>query len=335
MNYSSLEDIFEAFKNLNILIIGDVMVDSYIWGNVDRISPEAPVPVIQVKKKEKRLGGAANVAKNIIALGAKPILCSVIGDDTEGHYFMNLMQQRQISTEGIVQSTTRITTVKQRFLSGSQHILRVDEEYIEELTREERNMLKERINSLLPDVDAVIFEDYDKGVLNRDLIHYAIDLANQLKKPTIVDPKKKNFISYQNTTLFKPNLKEIREGLKIDLEKNDIQGLKKALETLRLKLKLKNILVTLSDHGVFMSAEGRDYHIPAHIRSISDVSGAGDTVVSIAALCLSLGLSPQFTAALSNLGGGLVCEYLGVVAINKEDLLNEAKSVNLIESIKK
>ena len=321
MNYTSLEEIFSAFNQMKILILGDVMIDSYVWGKVERISPEAPVPIIHVKKKEKRLGGAANVAKNIQSLGAKPILCSVIGNDLEGECFINLLNQRNINGDGIVRSNKRITTVKERFLSGSQHILRVDEEELLSLTIKEEELLIKRISSLITSVDAVIFEDYDKGVLNRKIIEATINLANDHQIPTIVDPKKKNFNSYNGASLFKPNLKEIQEGTKMDLDDYDMESLKKAISKLRQKLDLKHVMVTLSEKGVYISSEDSEHHIPAHIRSISDVSGAGDTVVSIAGLCMGLKLPPKFTAALSNLGGGLVCEHLGVVSVNKEMLL--------------
>jgi len=326
MALKTLEQIFSAFSDQKILIIGDVMLDSYVWGKVERISPEAPVPVVQVHKKEKRLGGAGNVAKNLVSLGAQPLLCSVIGDDLEGRYLMELLDKKGISWEGVVASKSRITTIKERFLSGSQHILRVDEEQIHELETEEKRLLKKKIKKLLPEVQAVIFEDYDKGVLNKDIIHYTIQLARDFGIPTIVDPKKKNFNYYRHATLFKPNLKEIREGMKIDLDKDDLDGLRIAVSQLKAKLEVEHILVTLSDRGVFLLADQQDYFVPAHVRSISDVSGAGDTVVSIAALCTSLHLPPGFTASLSNLGGGLVCEYQGVVAIDKEQLLQEARA---------
>jgi rfaE bifunctional protein kinase chain/domain len=325
----TIDEIFASFNNKKILIIGDIMIDSYVWGNVERISPEAPVPVVQVRKKEKRLGGAGNVAKNILALGATPLLCSVIGDDLEGRYMLELLKDRGMSGEGLIASKSRITTVKERFLSGSQHILRVDEEHVHDLNTLEKRELKKRIGKLLPDCQAVIFEDYDKGVLDKDVIRYTIQLAGELGIPTIVDPKRKNFNHYKQATLFKPNLKEIRDGLKIDLEKDDFEGLKKAVRMLKEKLEVDSILVTLSDKGVYYSENDHEHLVPAHVRTISDVSGAGDTVVSIAALCVSLGLPGKFTAALSNLGGGLVCEYPGVVAIDKNRLLEEAKANGL------
>lgn len=331
MSKESLDEIFSSFSNQKILIIGDVMLDSYVWGNVERISPEAPVPVVQVKKKEKRLGGAGNVAKNIIALGARPLLCTVIGNDLEGKYLMELLNDKGISQAGVVSSETRITTIKERFLSGSQHILRVDEEQVHDLTSDEKSQLKKKIKKLLPETQAVIFEDYDKGVLDKEIIRFTIQMANELKIPTIVDPKRKNFNHYRHATLFKPNLKEIREGMKIDLDKDDLSGLKKAVDMLKSKLEVESILVTLSDKGVYLSTDHHDHLVPAHVRTISDVSGAGDTVVSIAALCMSLHLPSGFTASLSNLGGGLVCEYQGVVAIDRDQLLEEAKMSKLLE----
>ena len=324
MSFNSLQEVFSSFSNLKVLIIGDAMIDSYVWGKVERISPEAPVPIVQVKKKEKRLGGAANVVKNIQALGATPILCTVIGNDIEGNYFIELLKKRNISEEGIIRSEARKTSVKERFLSGSQHILRVDDEHMHQLSVDELKILKKKIGSLLKSVDVVVFEDYDKGVLTKEVIRYTIKRTNELGIPSVVDPKKKNFYHYSGASLFKPNLKEIQDGMKIDLDKEDLSGLKLAVSELKEKMKLKSVMVTLSEKGILISGDQSEIHIPAHVRSVSDVSGAGDTVVSIASLCLALGLSPGFTAALSNLGGGLVCEHLGVVSIDKEELLQEA-----------
>jgi rfaE bifunctional protein kinase chain/domain len=324
MSLNTLQEVFSGFNDLKVLIIGDAMVDSYVWGKVERISPEAPVPIVQVRKKEKRLGGAANVVKNIQALGATPILCTVIGNDIEGNYFVDLLKKRNISQEGIVRSEARKTSVKERFLSGSQHILRVDDEHMHQLSEEELKILKNKIESLLKSVDVVVFEDYDKGVLTKEVIEFTIKRANELGIPSVVDPKKKNFYHYSGASLFKPNLKEIQDGMKIDLDNDDLSGLKSAVSELKEKMNLKSVMVTLSEKGILISGNHTEILIPAHVRSVSDVSGAGDTVVSIASLCLALGLTPEFTAALSNLGGGLVCEHLGVVSIDKKELLQEA-----------
>ncbi|MDJ1502861.1 bifunctional ADP-heptose synthase [Xanthocytophaga agilis] len=320
----NLSEIFEAFNNLRVLIIGDVMVDSYLWGKVDRISPEAPVPIVSVKKREKRLGGAANVALNVKSLGAEPILCAVIGADPDGQDFLQLLDESNLTREGIVASASRITTIKHRIISGSQQMLRIDSEMENLLLAPEKADLTKKILDLLPDSDVVIFEDYDKGVLDEVLIQEITEAARKLEIPIIVDPKKRNFLHYKHATLFKPNLKELREGLKIDFNvahRNELEG---ALDQLKQHLQLEGVLLTLSERGVFIDLDGEKHHIPAHIRQISDVSGAGDTVVSIAALCLALKLPPLVIAELSNLGGGLVCEYAGVVPVDKQKLLEEA-----------
>lgn len=330
MQYDSIEAIFDAFSQQRVLIIGDVMVDSYLWGKVERISPEAPVPIVNVQRREKRLGGAANVAMNIQALGAEPILCSVIGHDGSGTDLLNLLDDHQLSQEGILQSKDRITTIKHRILSGHQHILRVDQENTADLTPKESEDLLDLVKKLADTCQAIIFEDYDKGVLGEALIQGVIAYANAKGIPTIVDPKKKNFLNYTGATLFKPNLKELKDGLKIDFNAKDANELKEAVTKLKETLQVKQALVTLSELGVYMDNGSEKVHIPAHLRSIADVSGAGDTLVSVAALCLALNTSPRFTAALSNLAGGLVCEHLGVVSIDKQLLLNEAIKHNIL-----
>ncbi|HAS41365.1 MAG TPA: D-glycero-beta-D-manno-heptose-7-phosphate kinase [Microscillaceae bacterium] len=331
MQHNSIEDIFSDFSQQRVLIIGDVMVDSYLWGKVERISPEAPVPIVHVQKRDKRLGGAANVAMNIQALGAEPVLCSVIGKDGSGTDFINLLGQHQLSSEGILQSEQRVTTIKHRILSGHQHMLRIDQEDNSLLKPEESEELLKLVKQLASTCQAIIFEDYDKGVLGEGLIRAVIDHANEIGVPTIVDPKKRNFLHYKGATLFKPNLKELKDGLKIDFNAKDTQELKAAVAELKEVLQVKQALVTLSELGVYMDNGKDKVHIPAHLRSIADVSGAGDTLVSVAALCLSLQTSPEFTAALSNLAGGLVCEHVGVVSIDKQKLMEEAIKHNIFQ----
>jgi rfaE bifunctional protein kinase chain/domain len=318
----TLTEIFNAFNDLKIIIIGDVMIDSYIWGNVDRISPEAPVPIVNIRKQERRLGGAANVALNVQALGATPILCSVIGDDEEANSLEKLLQQQNMTTEGLLRANKRITTIKHRVLAGSQHILRVDIETDESIHKNESDLLVQRIKMLAKTAHAIIFEDYDKGVLTAENISEIIAYANENNIPTIVDPKKRNFWHYKHTTLFKPNLKELKEGLKMEINLNT--NLTEAVAKFRHEMQINTALITLSEHGVFVANDVENHRIAAHKREIADVSGAGDTVVSIAALCTALKLSLFQTAALANLGGGLVCEQLGVVPIDKQKLLAES-----------
>lgn len=334
MQSEKIDDIFQAFHTLKVLIIGDVMVDAYIWGKVERISPEAPVPVVHVRKREIRLGGAANVALNIQALGATPLLCAVVGKDEYGQQFRHLLKQQQILADHIVESATRVTTVKERIIAGSQQMLRVDSEDDSLLNEAESDALMQSIEQAVPQADVIIFQDYDKGILNEERILKIIKIAQQYQIPTAVDPKKRNFLHYKKATLFKPNLKELKEGLKAqqlalvsDAGKGFIEPeiLMEASNYLKSLLQVEVVLVTLSEKGVYVNAPDGSHFILAHVRQIADVSGAGDTVISIAALCLALKFPSQWLAELSNLGGGIVCEYTGVVPIDKRRLIQEAK----------
>jgi len=322
-----MQQLIDSFKNKKVLIVGDVMVDAYIIGKVDRISPEAPVPVVNIEKKESRLGGAANVALNIAALNALPILCSVIGNDTEGTELIEILKQQNLPISGIIQSKLRKTTTKTRILGNKHQLLRIDNEITSDLTAEDNALLIENYKTHLDNCDVVILEDYNKGVLNEENISILIDLANKAGKPITVDPKKNNFLAYKNVTLFKPNLKEIKEGLNTEKNLKDQKNLKEAVETLHQHLQNIYTMVTLSEDGVMITDHSHYEVIPAHIRNIADVSGAGDTVISVASLCLACGADMKTTAALANLAGGLVCEENGVVPIDIKKLKAEAKLV--------
>lgn len=325
MKNPDIKSIFDSFNQFNILIIGDVMIDSYMWGKVNRISPEAPVPIIMSSKQENRLGGAANVALNVQALGANPILCSVIGKDSKSQTFHNLLKERKLTSEGILEDENRKTTVKTRIISDNHHLLRVDEEIDTELEKEIETKFITKILTLLSDkqVNAIIFEDYDKGSITPEIIKSVVDFANKSNIPTLVDPKKRNFSEYKNVTLFKPNFKELIEGSKIDIKKGDFEGIFEASQKLHSELSAKYLLITLSELGVFISHDNSFQTIPAEIRDIADVSGAGDTLIGTASLCLAAGLGSDLIAGISNLAGGLVCEKIGVVPINKNQLFKE------------
>jgi rfaE bifunctional protein kinase chain/domain len=327
----SIQETFKSFNKLNVLIIGDVMIDAYMWGNVSRISPEAPVPIVAVNKKENRLGGAANVALNIQAMGATPILCAVIGNDDNANVFNGLLKKQKLTADGILKSENRVTTVKTRIIGNHHQMLRIDEEIESAINKKETEALTSKIKKLITDtkIDVIIFEDYDKGVITADLISNVVKLAKQKNIPTVVDPKKKNFMAYSGVTLFKPNLKELKEGLKLDFDVNKTAELTKIVDSFIKKQKIESALITLSEKGVYFHTSKSKTLIPAHIRDIMDVSGAGDTVVSIAALCLALKLNPTTIATLSNLAGGLVCEKVGVVPIDKKQLLEEAQKLKL------
>jgi rfaE bifunctional protein kinase chain/domain len=299
------------------------MIDSYIWGKIERISPEAPVPVVRVTKKENRLGGAANVALNIQSLGACPYICAVI--DSDGDNFLSLLKAQRLSNEGIIKIKTRPTTVKTRIIAHNQQIARVDAETERNLSSSNTQLVLNKIKQIIADhrIDAIIFEDYDKGLITEELIDKTVKLAKEIGIITVVDPKKRNFHAYKEVQLFKPNLKELREGLKIDIDPLNIDQIEQAVERLKKQLGAKTVMLTLSENGVYVSSVSGNKHIPAHKRDIADVSGAGDTVIATTALCLAAGLNEFETAEIANLAGGLVCEHVGVVPIDKARLLRE------------
>jgi rfaE bifunctional protein kinase chain/domain len=316
--------IFNQFAEKRVLVLGDVMIDAYMRGSVTRVSPEAPVPIVNLTKTEERLGGAANVALNLLALGAQPILCSMVGSGANGSLFRSLMDKRGLTLDGIIQSDERKTTVKTRVIGNNQHLLRIDDEEVTSLTEHQENQVIDRVSQFIGSIDAVILEDYNKGVLTDRVIRAVIEMANKNDVLIAVDPKKDNFFSYENVTLFKPNLKELKEGLNVEFDlATDKISFERAIDVLQEKLNNKISFVTLSEHGVFVQSSSNKSYIPAHIRTISDVSGAGDTVISVATLCLAVGLSPRLIAEIANLSGGLVCEVSGVVPINKAQLMEE------------
>lgn len=332
MKIENMQQLVSSFGKLRVLIIGDVMVDSYLWGRVERISPEAPVPVVTVTKKEIRLGGAANVALNIRSLGATPLLCTVIGNDEAGKQFSKMISGMKMDSSLLVKSSKRTTTVKTRIIGNNHQMLRVDEEQEESLPHSETNEMLSRIIPILKNkkADVVIFEDYDKGIISETLIEKVVAEANRCGIPVAVDPKRKNFLSYKNITLMKPNLKELREGMKTDIDSENSASLKSAVKKLRQSQKIDSVLVTLSEKGIFVSNITTEKIFPAHVRNISDVSGAGDTVISVAALCTALKLSPEITARLSNLAGGQVCEKAGVVPVDLKQFISEASSEKIL-----
>lgn len=320
----SVSELINGFSRLKVLIIGDLMIDSYTWGKVSRISPEAPVPVVNVIRRESRLGGAGNVVLNIASLGATAVICSVIGDDAPGRELQKIILDANLSTDGLIVEPSRMTTVKERIIAGSQQVVRVDSETENPISLSSQQALLALIKDSMSDVDVIIFEDYDKGVLSAELIQSVISMAKENNIPTVVDPKRKNFFAFQGATLFKPNLHELRDGLGLMPTDFDADHLAETVRKFKVSQEFSGVFVTLSERGVYIDFENDQHLIPAHIRQISDVSGAGDTVISIAACVLALGGSTEQIASLANLGGGLVCESLGVVPINLALLRKEA-----------
>lgn len=323
------KELFSRFTDKRILVIGDVMIDAYLRGKVNRISPEAPVPIVSLEKEEERLGGAANVAINLVAMGAKPVICSVVGNDGHGFSLKQLLESSAISSDGIIFSDSRSTTVKTRVIGNNQQLLRIDAEQTDSISEAEEDQLITRVAQLIESgVDGIIFEDYNKGVLTPRCISKIIEMANQYKVVTTVDPKKENFLAYKHVTLFKPNLKELKEGLGVKFsfssERDRFED-----SVLQLEQKLDNTIsfITLSEYGVFIKQGDHKAYFAAHLRNIADVSGAGDTVISVATLCLVSGFSIDLIAEISNIAGGLVCEKSGVVSIDRDQLLEETEKL--------
>lgn len=319
-----VKEIFQTFSRMRVLVVGDVMIDRYLRGRVDRISPEAPVPVLAFQHSESRLGGAANVALNIHALGAEPILCSLIGKDENADVFRSLLPEAGLSARGILASDERQTTVKTRVMAGSQHLLRVDREDTHLLSAQEEAQFLHHLRQLLQDeeVHAILFQDYNKGVLSPGLIAELVHLANARGIPTAVDPKKEQFFDYRGVTLFKPNLKEIRDSLPFAVEPEQ-SSLLKAARYLRERLQHRISLITLSEKGLFIESEQKNELHPTLPRNITDVCGAGDSVISVTTLALAAGLSLGHIARLANLAGGQVCEKVGVTPVDREMLMQE------------
>lgn len=321
------EKLFNRFTELNVAVIGDVMLDTYWWGKVDRISPEAPVPVVAVSSKEQRIGGAGNVALNIRSLGAKVSMLSVIGKDDDGEQLSALLQDAGISTKYLVKSQDRITTNKIRIISRNQHMMRLDAEITADMIAVDEEKLiyafEEFIAAESPDI--VIMEDYNKGVLTQNVISKIISLCKHHNILTTVDPKRKNFFAYTGVDIFKPNFKEVREGLNMITDGVSLSLLKDMHILLQEKLQHSISLITLSEKGVFYQQDNDSAIIPTHIRAIADVSGAGDTVIAVAALVYAATKDIKLMTEVANIAGGLVCEEVGTVAVNAEKLKEECK----------
>lgn len=317
---------------MKVMIIGDAMIDNYLWGKADRISPEAPVPIVTVTKQENRLGGAGNVSLNIQALGATPILVSIIGNDEKGKVFSSLMEAHNLTNEGIFVDPDRITTVKTRIICDGKQISRVDYEtstFVDPVTEKK---IFQKIAEIIEreKIDIIIFVDYDKGVITPWLITNIVELAKSKNIHTAADPKSRNFHNYRHLDLFKPNFKEFKDGLKLQIEKTDLENLKKISEQFKLEQQVKLLFITLSELGVLIINGEEQRYYPAEIRDIADVSGAGDTVIATASLCLAAGMPVPVIAQFSNLAGGLVCEKVGVVPVDLKQLKMEVKRINLI-----
>ncbi|MEO6453176.1 MAG: PfkB family carbohydrate kinase [Ginsengibacter sp.] len=322
-----LDKIFEDITKLKVAVIGDVMLDTYWWGHVERISPEAPVPVVSVDKREQRIGGAGNVALNVQSLGASVSLLTVLGKDDEGNILKDLLNKSNIDTTFIISSEKRITTNKIRIISRNQQMMRLDAEQSNDLEQEGEDELINKVETYILDKkpQLIILQDYNKGVLTERVIKKVVQLCRDYNIISTADPKRKNFFAYTDVDLFKPNLKEVKESLHILTDGADKEMLTTIHQKLLEKLHHSISLITLSDKGIFYQHKNELNIIPAHIRNVADVSGAGDTVIAVASLFYAVTKNIHLTAEAANFAGGLVCEEVGTAAINKNKLLEECR----------
>ena len=329
MDLNQFKQLFEGFATTKIGVVGDIMLDTYWWGGVDRISPEAPVPIVSLQRKETRVGGAANVALNLRALGAPTTLFAVVGKDTEGSDLNALLKAEGIDTQYIYSSASRVTTNKVRIMGRNQQMMRLDHENTHDINQEESKALLDHFYAYVEKEQPalIILEDYNKGVLNEKVIKAVIEYCNSKGIPTSVDPKQKNFLAFKGCTIFKPNLKEVKEGLKMEIPTVNLSQLTNVDTALRNHLQHQISFITLSEHGVYYGgAEGHKL-IPTHIRNIADVSGAGDTVIAVASLTYASTKNMDLAAELANIAGGLVCELVGTAPISKHSLMEEVKQL--------
>ena len=329
LDLNQFNQLFEGFATTKIGVVGDIMLDTYWWGGVDRISPEAPVPIVSLQRKEIRVGGAANVALNLGSLGAPTTLFAVIGKDTEGADLQQLLKKQGINTNYVIATDTRVTTNKVRVMGRNQQMMRLDHENTHDINQEESKALLDNFYAYVEkeQPSLIILEDYNKGVLTPVIIEAIIAYCNQKGIPTAVDPKQKNFLAYKNCTLFKPNLKEVKEGLKIEVPTIDLAHMQKVHQALHAALDHSISFITLSEHGVYYAQENKQQLIPTHIRNIADVSGAGDTVIAVASLVYAYSKDMALAAEIANIAGGLVCELVGTAPIDKTLLANEVKKL--------
>jgi rfaE bifunctional protein kinase chain/domain len=317
--------LFSKFSDIKVAVFGDVMLDTYWWGNVERISPEAPVPIVSMHHREQRIGGAGNAALNVASMGAQTALFTVTGNDDDAVILSSLLSENNININYILKSDARITTNKIRIMGRHQQMMRLDSEITNDISKDDEskllNAFSDYVNDIKPHV--VVFEDYNKGLLTPTLIDAVINICKEKNIVTTVDPKRKNFFSYKGVDIFKPNLKEVKDALNIVVDDVSVALLNQIHQQLKEQLHHSISLITLSEKGVFIEDGNNSYIVPAHIRNIADVSGAGDTVIAVASLVYVATKNILLAAEIANLAGGIVCEEAGTIAINKAKLMGE------------
>ncbi|RPI01350.1 MAG: D-glycero-beta-D-manno-heptose-7-phosphate kinase [Ignavibacteriae bacterium] len=315
-----LDEIQSGFAGKRIAVVGDLMLDRYFWGKVSRISPEAPVPVVEVEEESTRLGGAANVANNIASLGGTPIMIGIVGNDTGGESLRKLVTEKGFPILGIVTDETRPTTIKTRVIAHNQHVVRIDREEKMDLDADVQARVVANFENQINSLDGIILEDYNKGVLTKGTIASIIRISKEHRKTITVDPKYNNFFEYKDVSVFKPNRKETEEALGRRLE--CLPDVEKAARELMSRLQADNVLLTMGEKGmILLERNGTLAYVETKARHVADVSGAGDTVIATLTMGMVAGASVGESAALANYAGGIVCGEVGIVPIDKGILI--------------
>lgn len=306
--------------DVRILVVGDLMLDRYIIGSVDRISPEAPVPVVRVERESIALGGAGNVAANVVALGASCDVVGCVGDDPEGQLLLRRLQEVGVGTRGILSIPGRPTTVKTRIMARHQHVTRVDREDASDIPAEWVGPLMDRILEIAPDAHGVALEDYNKGVLVTPIISGTIDAGRTHELPVVVDPKRLRFFEYRGATVFKPNSRELEDALGDRIRADDPEW----MEMVRSRLEVENLLLTLGERGMALQSTQEGFlRVPTVARDVYDVSGAGDTVTAVVSVGLAVGASPLEAAIMANHAAAVEVGKAGVATVAPKEILEQ------------
>lgn len=324
INFSKIKEKVANFKNARVLVVGDLILDEFLWGDVSRISPEAPVPVVWVKKESFMPGGASNVANNLRSLGAIVHLVGVVGDDEHGAILKGELEQKGIDTAGIVTDDSRPTILKTRVVAQHQQVVRIDKEHVDPLNAAIVAKMVRHIEQIIKDVDAVIIEDYGKGVITAALLSKVVPIAKKHNKIISVDPKEEHFKYYKGISVITPNNHEASRAVGFQIK--DEATLIRAGQELLKKISCKIALITLGEHGmaVFQKAKPMK-HIPTVAQEVFDVSGAGDTVIASYTLSLAAGADPIMAAYIANCAGGIVVGKVGIAVVAPDELLNRIR----------
>lgn len=319
------QSILGKFAEVRVLIVGDMMLDRYLWGSVSRISPEAPVPVVKLEKVTETAGGAANVAANVASLGAQVFLVGAIGTDESGLALPRILAENRVASDYLVKLQDRPTTCKTRVVAHSQQLVRIDDEDSTALDNDQAEIVWQKISELLPRADVVILSDYAKGCLCKMILDRTIESARRIGKPVLVDPKGKDYLQYRGSTLLTPNKGEAAAASGIEITDDD--SCNKAGQKLLAAVELDSLLITLGEGGMRLFEKNRDSrHFPTMARKVYDVTGAGDTVIATLAVAIGAGADLPTAAQIANVAAGLVVEQIGTATINLTNLKTELEA---------